>query len=169
MTGSYSFSDSFTEAHARKLAGRVTTDLHQCSSLYGDPSRSWVERYQAELEVLLGGGYVSKYQFGYTRNGSIAWSLRYTVGPDGGLVSNDRGGGVPPGEDITGAAYFNSLTLSSSWDTLSPAAQAGIEALLPFSRSVRELPSSASGYWTRDRGYTAGGVLIDREVFRRIA
>jgi len=169
MTSSYSFSESFTEAHARKLAGRVTTDLYQCSSLYGEPSRSSVEDYQTELELLLAGGYVSKYQFGYTRNGSIVWSLRYMVGPDGGLVSNDRGGGVPVGEDITGAAYFNSLTPSLAWYALSPAAQAAIEARLPFVRRVADLPSSASGYWTRDRGYTAGGVLIDREVFRRTA
>lgn len=169
MTSSYSFSESFTEAHARKLAGRVTTDLYQCSSLYGQPARSRVDDYQAELELLLAGGYVSQYQFGYKRNSAIVWSLRYTVGPDGGLVSNDRGGGVPIGEDTTGAAYFNSLTPSSAWYALGPATQAAIEARLPWVREAADLPSSASGYWTRDRGYTAGGVLIDREVFRRIA
>ena len=166
---SYSWSETFTQAHARKLAGRVTTDLYQSSSFYGQPTLSRVQDYQAELEELLWGGYVLKYQFGFQRAGAVVWSLRYSVGADGGLASDHRGGGVPAGVNVSGADFFNSLTFSAAWAALSPSAQAAIEGKLPFVRKTADLPSSANGYWARDRGYTAGGILIDREVFRRTA
>ena len=169
MTGSYSFSESFTRAHARKLAGRVTTDLYQSKQIYGLPTEGMIEEYQAELQELLAGHYVAKYQFGYKRDGTVVWSLRYSVGSDGGLVADSRGGGVPHGFDVTGALYFNFLTFSDAWDRLGPGDRQEIEEKLPFSRVDGDLPSSAGGFWVQDRGYTAGGVLVQREVFRRSA
>lgn len=50
---SYSYAETFTRAHARRLAGRVTTDLRQSYLLYGSPTEDRLEQYRAELEELL--------------------------------------------------------------------------------------------------------------------
>jgi hypothetical protein len=67
---SYSYAETFTRVHARRLAGRVTTDLRQSHLLYGSPSESMLEKYREELEELLASGYVDQYQFGFTRAGT---------------------------------------------------------------------------------------------------
>ena len=109
---SYSYAETFTRAHARRLAGRVTTDLRQSHLLYGSPSESMLENYRMELEELLTGGYVDRYQFGFERDGQAVWSLRYVVGPDGSLTGTGTGGGVPAGRNVLGATFFNFLTFS---------------------------------------------------------
>ena len=73
---SYSYSETFSRTHARRLSGRVTTDLRQSHILYGSPTESSLEAYRAELEELLSGGYVDRYQFGFKRNERTVWSLR---------------------------------------------------------------------------------------------
>ena len=98
---SYSYAETFTRVHARRLAGRVTTDLRQSHLLYGSPSESMLEKYRTELEELLTGGYVDRYQFGFKRDGQAVWSLRYVVGPDGSLTGTGTGGGVPAGRNVT--------------------------------------------------------------------
>jgi Bacterial HORMA domain family 1 len=112
---SYSYAETFSRTHARRLAGRVTTDLRQSYLLYGSPSESKLEEYRTELEELLAGGYVDRYQFGFKRDEKAVWSLRYVVGPDGSLTGTGIGGGVPVGVDIAGATFFNFLTSSSNW------------------------------------------------------
>ncbi len=67
---SYPYAETFTRAHARRLAGRVTTDLRQSHLLYVSPSESMLEKYRTELEELLTGGYVDRYQFGFKRRAS---------------------------------------------------------------------------------------------------
>ncbi|MGH3279283.1 MAG: hypothetical protein ACRDNW_09110 [Trebonia sp.] len=166
---SYSYAETFTRAHARRLAGRVTTDLRQSHLLYGSPIESMLEQYRTELEELLTGGYVDRYQFGFKRDGQTVWSLRYVVGPDGSLTGTGTGGGVPAGADIAGAIFFNFLTPSVSWSLLSASARVAVERRLPFIRVDGTLPTESGGYWTSDRMYAAGGVALDRSVFRRIA
>lgn len=166
---SYSYAETFTRVHAKRLAGRVTTDLRQSHLLYGSPSESMLEEYRTELEELLVGGYVDRYLFGFKRDGQAVWSLRYAVGPDGSLTGAGTGGGVPAGVDIAGATFFNFLTPSDNWYQLSASARATVELRLPFIRVDGTLPSESGGYWTGDRTYAAGGVAIERSVFRRIA
>jgi len=166
---SYSYAETFTRVHARRLAGRVTTDLRQSHLLYGSPSESMLEKYRTELEELLTGGYVSRYQFGFDRDDQTVWSLRYVVGPDGSLTGTGTGGGVPAGRNVRGATFFNFLTFSNSWSAKSESARQAIEQTLPFIRTAGTLPSEAGGYWTSDRTYTAGGVAIERSVFRSLA
>src|SRR5215472_750309 len=166
---SYSYSVTFSRTHARRLAGRVTTDLRQSHILYRSPTESRLEEYRVELEELLTGGYVDRYQFGFKRNERAVWSLRYVVGPDGSLTSTDTAGGVPVGENITGATFFNFLTFSNSWSWLSSAERKAVEERLPFIRVDGELPSEVGGYWTQDRTYAAGGVALERSVFRNLA
>jgi hypothetical protein len=166
---SYSYSETFSRTHARRLAGRVTTDLRQSHLLYGSPTESWLEKYRAELEELLSGGYVDRYQFGFKRSERAVWSLRYVVGPDGALTGTGTAGGVPVGEYTTGATFFNFLTFSDSWSLLGASGRQAVEQRLPFIRADGKLPSEAGGYWTRDRTYTAGGVALERSVFRSLA
>jgi hypothetical protein len=166
---SYSYAETFTRVHAQRLAGRVTTDLRQSYLLYGSPSESMLEKYREELKELLVGGYVDQYQFGYTRAGNAVWSLRYQVGPDGALSGTGIGGGVPARVGITGATFFNFLTPSSSWYQLSTNAREAVERRLPFARGVGAPPGEAGGFWASDRTYAAGGVVLERSVFRSVA
>lgn len=121
-----------------------------------------------ELEELLTGGYVDRYQFGFKRDGRAVWSLRYVVGPDGSLTGTGTAGGVPVGQNVAGSTFFNFLTFSDSWSWLSPAERKAIEQELPFIRADGTLPSEGGGYWTRDRTYAAGGVALERSVFQRL-
>ena len=70
---------------------------------------------------------------------------------------------------ITGATFFNFLTPSSSWYQLSGSAREAVERRLPFTRGVGTLPGEAGGVWTSDRAYAAGGVVLERSVFRSVA
>lgn len=164
---SYTYAESFTRTHARRLAGRVTSDLRQSSLLYGSPSANSLEDYRLELEELLLGGYVAKYQFGFKKDDRIVWSLRYTVGPDGSLAGG--AGGVPSGVDVSKASWFNFLTYSTSWFQLESSDREVVKRKLPFSRGTGSLPSDTHGYWVSDRVFGAGGVGLQRTVFRSVA
>jgi len=65
MSYSYSTTESFTLTHARRLAARVAADMHQCQRFYDKPIDTQIENYQEELTVLLHGGYVESYEFGF--------------------------------------------------------------------------------------------------------
>jgi hypothetical protein len=95
--------------------------------------------------------------------------LRYVVGPDGSLTGTGTGGGVPAGRNVLGATFFNFLTFSDSWSEKSESARQAIEQKLPFVRTDGTLPGEAGGYWTTDRTYAAGGVALERSVFRSLA
>jgi hypothetical protein len=164
---SYTYAESFTRVHARRLAGRVTTDLRQSYILYGSPSADTLDDYRVELEELLVDGYVGKYQFGFKKNGRVVWSLRYNVGPDGSLTGG--AGGVPRGSDVTQANWFNHLTYSDSWHLLDSSTKDAVKDRLPITRVTGSLPSDAHGYWENDRAYAAGGVGLQRAVFRSLS
>jgi hypothetical protein len=161
---SYTYAESFTRIHARRLAGRVSTDLRQTCILYGSPSIDSLDDYRVELEELLAGGYVDSYQFGFKKDGRVVWSLRYIVGPDGSLTGG--AGGVPRGIDIAQASWFNYLSYAETWYLLDDSAREVVKSRLPVIRVPGLLPSDANGYWENDRAYAAGGVGLQRAVFR---
>lgn len=163
---SYSYSESFTIAHARHLASKVVSDLYQCSLLYDRPGLERINAYQEELIVLLAGGYVEAYEFGFKKNGGRVLSWYYTVGPAGDLQSDSRSGSLKRGVYVTDAEYFNFLTYSNSWSNLGPAEKATVEEKLPFQRPSGSAPADGNGYWEAEHGYTAGGVLVQRKAFR---
>ena len=43
----YTYAESFTRVHARRLSGRVTTDLRQSYILYDRPSAASLEDYRS--------------------------------------------------------------------------------------------------------------------------
>lgn len=163
----YTFAQTFTSVDAERLAGRTATDLHQSRLFYGSPTAKRVEEYRQELEVLLNGGYLSLYQFGFMKSEKVVWSLRYSVGANGSLTGG--AGGVPRGVDIAGATWFNYLTHSERWHDLTPTGRKAVQDKLPFERSFGSPPSDAHGTWEADRTYASGGVGLEREVFRNAA
>lgn len=162
----YTYTTTFTLTHAKHLASKVTADLYLCSRQYGRPSAGSVQAYQGELTALLAGRYVEAYEFGFKRNEKRMLSWRYTVGPAGDLQGDSRSGGLVRGINVADAEYFNFLTYNDRWSGLSTAEQKAIEDTLPIKRSWGWAPGDGNGYWTTERTYTAGGMLMERRVFR---
>jgi Bacterial HORMA domain family 1 len=166
MTFSYTSTDSFTLTNAKKLAAKVTADMHQCRRLYGRPSEERIDAYQEELVVLLAGGYVSQYEFGFkTGTDKRILSWRYTVTPAGDLEGG-RSGGLCATADVADARTFNYLWHSDEWFKLDAAEQARFDAKHSVERSGGDPPTDGSGRWVRNRSYVSGGVAIQREEFQ---
>lgn len=161
-------SGSFTRTHAKHLASKVVADLYQCSRHYGRPTDTFVPHYESELVELLAGGYVANYEFGFKENDKRIVSWRYTVSSAGELIggTDDRAGGIYARASIAGASFYNFLSHSTSWFSLTSDAKARVEASLPFSRTAGSLPTDGNGYWVADRNYSQGGALVARETFR---
>lgn len=163
---SYTYSTTFTQTHAKYLASKVVADLYQCFLLYDRPSADSIEDYEKELTTLLAGQYVETYEFGFKRNDKRVLTWHYTVGPSGDLQGDNRSGSLTRGVDVSGATYFNFLTKSDRWWKLSAAEQDSIEGTLPFQRATGYAPADGAGYWVTEHSYSAGGMLMARQVFR---
>ncbi len=80
MSYSITTTESFTLTHARRLAARVAADMHQCQRFYNKPTDTEIESYQEELIILLHGGYIKSYEFGFkTKNEWRVVSWYYMV------------------------------------------------------------------------------------------
>jgi hypothetical protein len=166
MTSTYTTTESFTLVHARKLAAKVSADMDQCRRLYASPSEADIARYQEELTVLLHGGYVAEYEFGFkTSNDRRVISWRYKVTANGDLQGG-RSGGLYTQANISNANMFNFLTTNGDWALLTAAQKAAENAKHSISRVDAEPPSDGNGTWVRDKTYSAGGVAIERQEFR---
>lgn len=166
MSYSYTTTESFTLTHARRLAAKVAADMHQCQRFYGHPTDTQIENYRQELIVLLHGGYIKSYEFGFQTKDErrvVSWS--YTVGPSGDL-EGDRSGGLFPSADITNAVTFNFLLYSSEWFALSQAEKDKVQANYQVRRSDGSPPRDGNGYWDSSRHYASGGVAVTRKEFR---
>lgn len=163
----YAQSVTFTRTEAKYLASKVVADLYQCSRLYGKPSASSIPDYETELVEHLVSGYLSQYEFGFEEDGQRLVSWQYEV-KGGDLVggSDDHSGGIYARADVSSATYFNFLTFSSKWWTLSASEKGAFEEGLPFVRDAGSPPTDGSGYWVNDRAYERGGVVVARRTFR---
>lgn len=167
MSSTYTTSSTFTRTHARHLGSKVAADLRQCSLFYRSPSSDMVSKYQDELVELLAGGFVAEYEFGFKRGEKRIVCWRYTVTPDGDMLSvTGDAGHLHARANTTGAQYYNFLSYSVAWRSLSSTEQARIKQTLPVSRSPGSLPGDGSGYWAESRDYGAGGVRVTRQEFR---
>lgn len=167
MTSSYSFSETFTLTHAKYLASKVVSDLYQCKNFYGSPTDTQIESYRKELIVMLAGGYVSEYEFGFKRNDQRIVSWQYRVSAGGDLVggSDDRSGGIYARAKTAGASIFNFMSYSTNWHALNATDQALVKAKHPVNRGIGALPGDGSGYWKTDRVYSNAGTAIERRTF----
>ena len=94
----------------------------------------------------------------------LTW--HYTVTAAGELEDDSRSGNITRGASVAGTEYFNFLAHSAAWNKLAASDRGAIEASLPLQRSFGSAPSDGNGYWTTEFGYSAGGVLVERKVFR---
>jgi hypothetical protein len=161
---SYTASTAFTIAHAREIASRVAADLNLCASYYGSPGRASIADYLEELALMIKGGYVTAYEFGFKRNDQRVVCWRYTVGATGALES-DRPGKVQAWVDTTGATHYNFMSYTSKWFDLSETERSKFKATLPIQRGTGTLPSDGLGYWVSDKTYASGGFAATRQSF----
>jgi hypothetical protein len=167
MTSTYTTSDSFTLVHARKLAAKVAADMDQCRRLYGEPSSAEIDAYREELVVMLHGGYVSKYEFGYqTSDERRVLTWLYTINAAGDLEGGQRSGGLYSQANVVNAAMFNFLTTNADWHALGGSGQAEVKKRHTIRRTTGYPPTDGNGRWVRDKTYSAGGVAIERQEFR---
>ena len=170
MSMSYVTTDSetFTIAHARRIASKVATDLLRFQRFYGSPSDEWIDKYEGELVVLLKRDVVANVVYGFKRNGM--WTeaaVRYTALPGGTLLADDDPGKIRPNLDIAGASFTSFLAYNGNWDTLTAQEQAAIEGECPFQRTTSSAPSLEAEYWANDLNYAAGGRGLGRASVKR--
>lgn len=165
MSYSYTTTESFTLTHARRLAGKVVADMNQCQRLYGRLTDTEIINYQEELAVMLHGGCVKTYEFGFKKDGKRVVSWFYTPSPAGDLEGG-RSGGLFPSAEVSSAVMFNYMTYTDAWFALSQADRDKIKASHPVDRSSGEPPKDGEGYWDSTRAYTSGGVAVTRKEFR---
>lgn len=162
--------ESFTLTYAKYLASKVTSDMWRCKQLYGRPTEEDINSYGTELALLLRDGYVEAYEFGFKKDDQRLLSWRYAVDSSGNLsAADDRPGGVIAGVDVSSAAFFNQMTKSSSWFSLSQEERDRISTGLPFQRVTKDGPKDGLGYWQEDRSYSSNGVSLSRKTFRPYA
>lgn len=167
---SYSYATTttgtFSKANAEYVASKVITDLKQFQRWYGEPTDGDIEGYSAELVALLPRRYMSWVEYGFRRAGKWQVSMRYEVRPDGTLDTDSRAGGVPRGQDVTGATFYSFMCWSSEWSRLTSAQQQAIYSPLPFNRGIGTAPGYAAvGSFTYDRTYSASGNGVTRRTF----
>ena len=170
MSESYTLSDTetFTVAHARKIASKLATDLLRFQTLYGSPSDRWIDDYEAEMIQLLKHDVVAYAEYGFKRSGK--WTdaaVRYKALPGGTLVTDDDPGKIRPRLDIAGASFTSFLSYNSNWWKLTPSERDAIKQGCPFQRSSGEAPALESGYWKDDLNYTAGSRGLGRSTVAR--
>jgi hypothetical protein len=166
MTYSYTTNETFTVAHARKLAGKVSADMDQCRLFYGQPTASDITDYREELVVMLAGQYIDRYEFGFKTPDDrrvVSWSYRVNSSGD---LDGGRSGGLYAKGDVAGAAMFNFMWTNTSWWNASESERNEERAKHNVDRTSGQPPSDGNGRWVQDRSYGAGGVLLQRDEFR---
>jgi hypothetical protein len=149
------------------MAAKVATDLKRLQRFYNYPADAAIADYEAEVVELLKAGFFGTLTVGFRRNGCwIEPTLRYTARDLAGAAANDDDPGrIRPGADIEGARFYNYLTYSAIWDSLTETEQEAFKRRMPFRRSGAPEPG-IDGYLVDDRVYSAGGRALDRASVR---
>lgn len=167
MSDTYTTSatETFTIVHARHIASKVATDLMRFHRLYGSPSKTQVDAYEAEMVHLLKHDVVGSVVYGFKRNGKwTAASVKYVALPDGTLTTDDDPGKIKPGLDVADASFWSFLEYNARWDALPSTEQQAIEEASPIKRSGAATPALERGYWAQDLSYVAGGRGVGRST-----
>lgn len=137
--------------------------MKRLQRLYGMPSDSSINDFEAEITELLKAGYLQEVTYGFKRNGQwIEPTLRYTAQELANNSANDDDPGrIRPGADIVGASFYSFLTYSQAWHNLSTSEQQNVKSKLPFQRGFANEPS-INGYLSNDRTYSSGGRALNR-------
>ena len=119
---SYTDTEAFTIAHARRIASKVATDLLRFQSLYnGVPSDTTIDNYEKEIVEYLRHDVVESVTYGFKRDGK--WTeaaVRYRALPGGTLVTDDDPGKIRPRLDVAGATFTSFLVHNNKrgWNRL---------------------------------------------------
>jgi hypothetical protein len=170
MSSSYTYNEteSFTVAHAKKLASKVAADLKRFQRFYGEPSDLWIGRYERELVELLKRDAVSEVVYGFKRQGRwTTAAVRYKALPGGVLDVDDDPGRVRPNLDVVGASFTSFRSGNTTFSNLSAADRLAIEDAAGFSRVNGSSPALESGHWAEDLTYSAGGRGLGRSSVRQ--
>lgn len=163
----YSQASTFTATHAKYLASKVVADLKRIQRLYGSPSDSTINSYEAELIEYLKKGYLSEVTYGFQRNDKwIEPTIVYTARDLGGMSSSDDDPGkIKPGADISGAYFTSYLIKNSFYHNQTASEQSSFQSSLPFQRTGAAAPG-ISGYLSSDKSYSSGGKALDRSTVK---
>ena len=166
-TFTHSTSATFTVTHAKHLASKIAADLNACSRLHGKPGVLVVEDYNEELVELLRFGYLSRYEFGFKRDGKRVLSWSYEVSSNGSIETDDRAGKMSAYVDLDGTSFFNYAWYSSKYQSLTSDQKSTFKDTHPINRTSGDPPSDGAGYWSgNEKSYSAGGTGISRQSFR---
>lgn len=165
-------SSTFTVTHAKHITARIKTDLKRLNQLYPEAnlSDSFIDDLHQEVTLLLSDGYLKSVTYGFKKEveslfsgKSDVWAvaLKYEVVNgelDGG---SDTPGGIRPGCDTEGAAFYSFLTYSPTWDsTMTPQERQDYKTnKLPIQRTGASEPTAN---WSQDRSYGKGGRSVTR-------
>ncbi|MBN8995369.1 MAG: hypothetical protein J0H94_09090 [Rhizobiales bacterium] len=170
MSTSFSVTDSetFTVAHAKRIASKVATDLLRFQSLYGSPTDHWIDDYEKELVEMLKHDVVAYVEYGFKRDGK--WTeaaVRYKALPGGTLVADDDPGKIRPRLDVAGASFTSFMSYNDKWWSKTQAERDAIKQSCPFQRTSGSAPALEAGNWAEDLNYVAGGRGLGRATVRR--
>ena len=162
----YTGTQTFTRAHAKRISFKVATDLKRMQRLYGLPTDLKIEEYELELIELVTAGYLRTVTYGYRRDDSwIEPTVRYTAFELADPEFGDDPGRVRARANISAASFYSYLTYSSAWNALSGTEQDAFEESLPFKRGGAPEPG-IDGYLQQDLAYSAGGRGLQRATVR---
>ena len=168
--GTTTKTETFTIAHAKRMASKVGTELTRLRRLYsefGAPDEPRIALFESEIAELLKAGFLKCVSYGFRKNGEWLFALKYHAAPDGSLASDDVPGKVRPSMDFTVAPFLSFLEYDLSFYLLSGEARASFEAGLPLQRSAGTEPGIAAGYWSEDLTYSAGERALKRSTLKR--
>ena len=167
---SFTYSQTFTETHAKHLGAKVVTDLKRIQRLYKEEyselTDEIINNYELEIIQFLKKGYLKEVTYGFKRNGQwIEPTLKYTAKELANSAVDDDPGKVRPNADISGAIFGSFLIYSNAYFIASESEIHEFKSKLPIRRGDGFKPS-ANGYFTNDKSYYSGGKGLDRSSLK---
>lgn len=166
MSYSLTNTSTFTRTHASYLASKIAGDLRQMHLFYGRPDDNEIDAYLEEVIILLLNSYLGSVAYGFKNGDEWVIALKYSVGRDGIITSDDRSGRVTPGIDVSGAHWYSFLTYSATYSVAPISEREKVMALISIKRTDGQEPR-AGGAWTSDKTYSNGGVSLSRQSFSK--
>jgi len=163
---SYTYSQTFTETHAKHLSAKVATDLKRMQRFYGAPSNSQIEEFEKEIIQYLKNGYLEDITYGFKKDDRwIEPTLKYTAKELANDGIDDDPGKIRIGADINGADFYSYLRSSQKYFDSSQEEREIFHKSIPIQRYGADYPST-NGYFSSDRSYYSGGKGLNRSSLK---
>lgn len=169
MTYTQTQTKTFTITEARYIASKIATDLNLMNTYYGKPSVESAAKYAEEAALYIAKRYLDSVEYGYEKNGTVVFSLKYTAKSDGTLNIDDRPGKIPLGLNMEGVTFYTYLRRANSFWLISDTERDSFLASLPFQRTSGGEPIlNGNGYWEKTQSYSKNGEGVERQIFKQI-